>query len=387
YSLAGNHLTDSSCPHLASGIRNNQTLRILDLSNNNLEGPHFSDMMAALTTSQIEELCLWKSQLTDSSCIHLASGIRNNQTLRTLNLSENNLEGPHFSDLMAALTTSRIEKLLLDNNHLTDSSCLYLASGVRNNQTLRTLDLSINNLEGPHFSDLMAALTTSQIEEFLLGNNHLTDSSCPHLASLIRNNQTLRKLNLSMNNLEGPHFSDLMAALTTSRIEKLHLWKSHLTDSSCPHLASGIRNNQTLRTLDLSGNNLEGPHFSDLMAALTTSRIEELELGDNQLTDSSCPHLASLIRNNQTLRTLNLSWNNLEGPHFSDLMAALTTSRIEELDLHITHLTDSSCPHLASGIRNNQTLRTLNLSGNNLEGPHFGDLMAALTTSRIEELK
>ncbi|CAI9609555.1 unnamed protein product, partial [Staurois parvus] len=332
YSLAGNHLTDSSCPHLASGIRNNQTLRILDLSNNNLEGPHFSDMMAALTTSQIEELCLWKSQLTDSSCIHLASGIRNNQTLRTLNLSENNLEGPHFSDLMAALTTSRIEKLLL-------------------------------------------------------GNNHLTDSSCPHLASLIRNNQTLRKLNLSMNNLEGPHFSDLMAALTTSRIEKLHLWKSHLTDSSCPHLASGIRNNQTLRTLDLSGNNLEGPHFSDLMAALTTSRIEELELGDNQLTDSSCPHLASLIRNNQTLRTLNLSWNNLEGPHFSDLMAALTTSRIEELDLHITHLTDSSCPHLASGIRNNQTLRTLNLSGNNLEGPHFGDLMAALTTSRIEELK
>ncbi|CAI9531815.1 unnamed protein product, partial [Staurois parvus] len=387
YRLSINHLTDSSCPHLASGIRNNPTLRTLDLSMNNLEGPHFRDLMAALTTSRIEELQLSYNQLTDSSCPHLASGIRNNPTLRTLNLSVNNLEGPHFRDLMAALTTSQIEKLQLDTTHLTDSSCPHLASGIRNNPTLRTLDLSVNNLEGPHFRDLMAALTTSQIEELQLDNNDLTDSSCPHLASGIRNNPTLRTLDLSGNNLDGPHFRDLMAALTTSRIEGLRLDQNHLTDSSCPHLASGIRNNPTLRTLDLSMNNLEGPHFGDVMAALTTSRIEELQLDNNHLTDSSCPHLASGIRNNPTLRTLNLSGNNLEGPHFRDLMAALTTSQIEELQFYNNHLTDSSCPHLASGIRNNLTLRTLDLSGNNLGGPHFSDLMAALTTSRIEDLQ
>ncbi|CAI9612061.1 unnamed protein product, partial [Staurois parvus] len=232
---------------------------------------------------------------------------------------------------MAALTTSRIEELILYSNHLTDSSCPHLASGIRNNQTLRTLNLSKNNLEGPHFTDLMAALTTSRIEELQLYSNYLADSSCFHLASGIRNNQTLRILNLSNNSLEGPHFRDLMAALTTSRIEELHLNNNHLTDSSCPHLASGIRNNQTLRILNLSENNLEGPHFSDLMTALTTSRIEELQLDKNCLTDSSCPHLTSGIRNNQTLKRLNLSWNKLEGPHFSDLMEALMISQIEEL--------------------------------------------------------
>ncbi|PIO32013.1 hypothetical protein AB205_0179730 [Aquarana catesbeiana] len=68
-----------------------------------------------------------------------------------------------------------------------------------------------------------------------------------------------------------------MEALTTSRIEELRLSYNDLTDNSCPHLASGIRNNRTLRTLDLIGNNLEGPHFRDLMEALTTSRIEELQ--------------------------------------------------------------------------------------------------------------
>ncbi|PIO24954.1 hypothetical protein AB205_0214980, partial [Aquarana catesbeiana] len=111
------------------------------------------------------------------------------------------------------------------------------------------------------------------------------------------------------------------------------LYKNHLTDSSCTHLASGIRNNQTLRTLNLSHNNLEGPHFRVLMEALQTSQIEELHLRYNDLTDSSCPHLASGVRNNQTLRRLNLSGNNLEGPHFSDLKEALTTSQIEELQI------------------------------------------------------
>ncbi|XP_077319569.1 uncharacterized protein LOC143942188 [Lithobates pipiens] len=292
--LSMNHLTDSSCPHLASGIRNNQTLRTLDLSDNNLEGPHFRDLMASLTKSRIEELQLSSDYLTDRSCPHLASGIRNNQALRTLILSKNKLEGPHFRDLMEALTTSRIEKLHLDYNHLTDRSCPHLASGIRKNQTLKTLILTGNNLKGCLFRNLMEALRTSRIEELQLDYTHLTDHSCPHLASGIRNNQTLRTLNLSYNNLEGPHFRDLMEALTTSQVEKLQLYNNDLTGSSCPHLASGIRNTQTLRKLSLSERILEGPHFGDLMEALITSGIKKLWIGNNDLSDETKRELKNL---------------------------------------------------------------------------------------------
>ncbi|PIO40629.1 hypothetical protein AB205_0086520, partial [Aquarana catesbeiana] len=107
----------------------------------------------------------------------------------------------------------------LNSNNVMSSSCTHLALGIRNNQILRMFDLSYNNLEGPHFKNLMTALTTSRIVELLLDGNNLT--SCPHLASGIRNNQTLKRLDLSRNNLGGPHFSDLMTALTTSRIEVL----------------------------------------------------------------------------------------------------------------------------------------------------------------------
>ncbi|XP_075034312.1 ribonuclease inhibitor-like [Mixophyes fleayi] len=123
-------------------------------------------------TCMLEELILSSNSLTDSSCSQLASAIRNNQSLRKLDLSDNSLEGPGFCELVAALSSSscRIEELLLRANGLTDSCCSQLASAVSNNRCLKKLDLSYNNLSGPHFSDLVTALSspTYRLEELLL---------------------------------------------------------------------------------------------------------------------------------------------------------------------------------------------------------------------------
>ncbi|XP_040267344.1 NACHT, LRR and PYD domains-containing protein 12-like isoform X2 [Bufo bufo] len=341
--LADNSLPDTSCIQLASGIRNNPSLKILDLSQNRLSGPHFSDLMEALSSPacRIEDLYLADNELPDTSCIHLASVIRNNPSLKILDLSKNRLSGPHFSDLMEALSSPacRIETLHLANNDLPDTSCIQLASVIRNNPSLKILDLSGNRLSGPHFSHLMEALSSPacRIEELQLGNNDLPDTSCIQLASVIRNNQSLKILVLSRNRLSGPHFSDLMEALSSPavRIETLRLGGNGLPDTSCIQLASGIRNNQFLKRLELSGNPLSGPHFSDLMEALSSPacRIETLLLYGNGLPDTSCIQLASGIRNNRSLKRLDLSSNGLSGPHFSDLMEALSSPacRIEGL--------------------------------------------------------
>ncbi|XP_044142930.1 NACHT, LRR and PYD domains-containing protein 12-like isoform X2 [Bufo gargarizans] len=398
--LGGNDLRDTSCIQLASVIRNNQSLKILDLSGNRLSGPHFSDLMEALSSPacRIEELLLVGNDLPDTSCIQLASVIRNNQSLKILDLSVNRLSGPHFSDLMAALSSPacRIETLLLGGNHLPDTSCIQLASVIRNNQSLKILDLSGIDLSGPHFSDLMAALSSPacRIETLRLGHNDLPDTSCIQLASVIRNNPSLKILDLSNNRLSGPDFSDLMAALSSpaGRIETLRLGFIDLPDTSCIQLASVIRNNPSLKILDLIGNSLSGPHFSDLMEALSSPacRIETLRLGSNYLPDTSCIQLASVIRNNQSLKTLDLTNNRLSGPDFSDLMEALSSPacRIETLLLGGNGLPDTSCIQLASGIRNNPSLKILDLSRNDLSGPHFSDLMEALSSPacRIETL-
>ncbi|XP_044139448.1 ribonuclease inhibitor-like [Bufo gargarizans] len=137
---------------------------------------------------------------------------------------------------MAALSSPacRIETLRLGGNGLRDTSCIQLASVIRNNQSLKILDLSVNPLSGPHFGDLMAALSSpaGRIETLQLGYHDLRDTSCIQLASVIRNNQSLKILDLSYNRLSGPHFSDLMAALSSPacRIETLHLTYNELSE-------------------------------------------------------------------------------------------------------------------------------------------------------------
>ncbi|XP_077127465.1 NACHT, LRR and PYD domains-containing protein 12-like [Ranitomeya variabilis] len=304
----------------------------------------------APTLRNLRSLSFAGNDLSDTSCILLASVIRNNKSLKILVLSNNRLSGPHFSKLMEALSSSdcRIEELRLGYNYLPDTSSIQLASGIRNNRSLKKLFLSNNRLSGPHFSVLMDALSgpDCKIEELRLDRNNLLDTSCNLMASVIRNNKSLKILNLSNNRLSGPHFTDLMEALSSpdSRIEELRMDFNKLTGDSCIQLAHGIRNNRSLRILDLSGNRLSGPHFSDLMEALSSPGcgIEEIRLTNNDLPDTSCIQLASGIRNNRSLKTLLLSGNRLSGPHFSDLMEALSNPAcgIEELRIEYNELTE-----------------------------------------------
>ncbi|XP_069828010.1 NACHT, LRR and PYD domains-containing protein 3-like [Dendropsophus ebraccatus] len=339
--LSDVHMSALDCTVLSFIMETCTNIDKLDLSGCSL-GPEGLERLAP-ALHNLQNLRLAYNNLPDTSCTYLASVIRNNWSLKILDLWSNRLAGPHLSDLMEALSSPacRIEELRLDDNNLPDTSCLQLAFGIRNNWSLKRLHLSYKRLSGPHFSDLTEALCspTCRIEELLLGSNNLPDTSCPQLASVIRNNPSLKRLHLSHNCLSGPHFSDLVEALSSPdcRIEELRLGSNNLPDTSCPQLASVIRNNPSLKRLVLSDNHLSGPHFSHLMEALSSPvcRIEELKLNDNNLPDTSCPQLASVIRNNRSLKKLDLSDNRLSGTNFSDLAEALSSPdcRIEELHI------------------------------------------------------
>ncbi|XP_069806654.1 NACHT, LRR and PYD domains-containing protein 3-like isoform X2 [Dendropsophus ebraccatus] len=294
--------------------------------------------------------------------------------IEELNLTGCSLETEGLERLAPAL--HNLWSLSLTKNQLSDRSCSLLASIIRNNPSLTILNLSSNHLSGPHFSDMVEALSSPdcRIQELHLDYNNLSDMSCTELAAIIRNNPFLKKLDLSGNHLSGPNFSDLVEALSgpDCSLEELHLANNDLPDTSCTQLASIIRNNRSLKRIDLSGNNLYGPRFSDLMEALSSPdcRIEELHLANNDLPDTSCTLLAFVIRNNQSLKRLVLSGNHLSGPHFIDLVEALSSPacRIQDLYLANNNLPDTSCTQLASILRNNPSLKILDLSINNASG-------------------
>ncbi|XP_069825576.1 NACHT, LRR and PYD domains-containing protein 3-like [Dendropsophus ebraccatus] len=219
------------------------------------------------------------------------------RNIEELNLSDCSLDPEGLERLAPSL--HNLQDLRLDRNNLADT---VLASVIRNNRSLKRLGLSGNRLSDPHYSDLLEALSSSEcrIEELILTDNQLSDTSCPQLASVIRNKPSLKILVLTMNHLSGPHFGDLAEALSSPdcSIEELVLGSNGLPNTSCPQLASVIRNNPSLKILVLFGNRLSGPHFSDLVEALSSPdcRIEELQLLGNQLSEEEKKKIKKLER-------------------------------------------------------------------------------------------
>ncbi|XP_073465726.1 NACHT, LRR and PYD domains-containing protein 9-like [Aquarana catesbeiana] len=165
------------------------------------------------------------------------------------------------------------------------------------------------------------------------------------------------------------------------KIHTLHLAATGLTDRACSYLGPAISANKSLRILRLSYNKLDGPHFGDLMAALSSPpcKLEELDLCSNWLADTSCSLLASAIRRNLSLKILILSFNYLNCPYFGDLMEALSspTCTVEQLMLQDILLDDEHLP-LMMPLINNKNLTYLELSNNSLTGastPYLRDLI------------
>ncbi|XP_069807248.1 NACHT, LRR and PYD domains-containing protein 3-like isoform X2 [Dendropsophus ebraccatus] len=243
-------------------------------------------------------LDLSRVRMSALDCTVLAFILDSCTNIKVLNLSECFLDNAGLEKLAPAL--QNLQNLRLDSNNLPYTSCNTLAYVIRNCQSLKILVLDNNHLSGPHFSDLMDALScpACTLEELHLAHNDLLDASCTQLASGLRNNRSLRKLVLSHNRLSGPHFKDLMDALSSPgcRIEKLHLTGNDLQDTSCTQLASLIRTNRSLKKLVLSSNHLSGSHFSDLMDALgnPACRIDAVNLEHNGLSEEEKKEIKKL---------------------------------------------------------------------------------------------
>ncbi|XP_071970744.1 NACHT, LRR and PYD domains-containing protein 12-like isoform X1 [Engystomops pustulosus] len=301
------HLSALDCTLLAFILENCRYVEELALEHSSLDNEGLERLAPGLL--KLKFLSLTRNKIPDTSCMQLASVIRNNRSLKKLILSCNHLSGPHLSDLMEALSSSASQIELLDfyEDDLPDNIYLHFPSIVRNKPSLKTLILASNRLSGPHFGDLMEALScpSCRVEELRLTFSNLNGTACIQLASLIRKHQYLKKLDL-FDSLSGPHIEELMEALSSPhcRIEILDLGRNNLPNLSCIPLASGIRNNHNLKRLDLSDNHLSGPHLRDLLDALSNPgcRIEELHLERNGWTKKEKDALRELESRKPDLR-------------------------------------------------------------------------------------
>ena len=364
--MNNNQIGEKGGDALASVIKSNTGLKELYFSGNNLQRSVIKISKALQTISTIESLDLSNNNLTNEVGIELAAAIQSNSFLKQLHLQNNNLQSSIGFISQALDKLSTLKSLVLNNNQLTEKHGESLRSVIKNNASLETLFLGNNNIGLGAMKIVEALQNIKSLKMLDFSNINLPKELTHQLATAIKSSNYLELLAFTSNNLQASAIIILQSLSHITTLKVIHMNDNQIGEKGGEELASVIKSNTRLIELQFGSNHLQKSAIHISEALQTISYLESLDLSNNNLPEGIGRKLAAAIRSNNSLRQLMLHSNNLQSSIVVILQALSEISTLELLDLHDCHLTSIAAKGLESVIVNNTGLKCLYLNDNKL---------------------
>ncbi|XP_066517876.1 ribonuclease inhibitor-like [Hoplias malabaricus] len=221
------NLGEKACEKLNAFLRPNSSLKELDLSNNALCDSGVARLFAGLESEhwKLEILRLGICNLGNGTCEQLSSVLKPNTSLKVLDLSNNNLYDQGVEKLCERLSEHcKLETLRLAECSL-KKPCKKLTKS-----SLKELDLSNNDLQDSGVKKLCEGLKSPlcKLEILRLSGCMITKKGCTSLASALSSNPShLKELVLSYNHPKATGEKQLFDKKKDSKCRLETLWLDH----------------------------------------------------------------------------------------------------------------------------------------------------------------
>ncbi|XP_050950703.1 NACHT, LRR and PYD domains-containing protein 3 [Labeo rohita] len=379
-------LTEESCSALSTVLTSNNSLKELDISNNNLQDSGVKKLQNGLenTNCTLEKLRLSDCSITEEGYKALASALRSNPShLIELDLKENDPGQSGVKELNDLLQDPHCQlKTLRFLSPDAEEACQYVTGIVGINPLLlRELNLSGHELVDTQVNQISALLQDKhcKVNALILSDCSITEEGYKALASALKSNPShLIELELTGNDPGQSGVKQLSDLLQdpNCQLKTLSLCECSITErqyEGCSALTSALKSNPShLRELDLSENKLGDSGFENLSDLLMNPqcKLEILALCKCSIKEKQCIFLTSALKSNPShLRELDLSGNVLKHTRVNKFYDILKDShcKLERLRLSYCAIKSEDCSALISALKSNPShLRELTLSGNEL---------------------
>uniref|UniRef100_A0A2K6JW45 NLR family pyrin domain containing 2 n=2 Tax=Colobinae TaxID=9569 RepID=A0A2K6JW45_RHIBE len=239
----------------------------------------------------------------------LSLALEANQSLMCVNLSDNELLDEGAKLLYTTLRHPKcfLQRLSLENCHLTEANCKDLAAVLVVSRELTHLCLAKNSLKDTGVKFLCEGLSYPEckLQALVLWNCDITSDGCCSLAKLLQEKSSLSCLDLGLNHIGVTGVKVLCEALSKPlcNLRCLWLWGCSIPPFSCEDLCSALSCNQSLITLDLGQNPLGSSGVKMLFKTLTrpNGTLQTLRLKIDDFNDELHKLLEEIEENNPQL--------------------------------------------------------------------------------------
>ncbi|XP_014228862.1 leucine-rich repeat-containing protein 74B-like [Trichogramma pretiosum] len=260
----------------------------------------------------------------------------------TVDLSYFSLDSRIIQPLCQALIfNTTVQTLNLKDNIIPEKDCFYLNNLLLRNSILSSLDLSYCKIGSEGARRLIEGISISSLRHISLRRCDLHAEGFSYIAKATSANALLLSLDVSDNNLDensADHISYLIS--NTDSLKKLNLsWNNLYSKDTCEKMFKALIKNTTITDFDLSWNamNQEGI-FSLTNFIINTKTVERLNLEANCFSDNEVLVLAKAIVSNNSLKEILLSQNLFSPKGIAEFIIAISIDNFVKTPLHILDL-------------------------------------------------
>lgn len=226
-----------------------------------------------------------------------------------------------------------------------------------------------------------------EVKKFHLSNNYIYESDALYLSEYFKNNSVLTHLDLENNNIENDVFIELLDSLkNNSVLTHLNVKNNKIGILGIKFLSSFLEKNNSLYSLNLSYNYVNSEIYSLVEALKKNNSLKVLNLEHTLLELDGIIKLSEVLQFNNLI-FLNLARNDISDYEISFLANALKlNTSLNYLILSNNFIEDLGCMCLSEMLEINTTLHHLNLSSNMIKNEDIGylDKMLKINTTLRE---
>lgn len=329
--------------------------------------------------NRIARLDLTKNNIGDRGLEILVNSIKNSLSLLSLNLTSNSItyKGGNiiFRELVhqqSIIDLNISSKEGRNRNRVTWEGLKYIEYFLTENIFIEILNLSGNSIRNEGFILLCRGLKYNQsITNLDVSNNEIYEKGIKQGLEYINNEKIYTKifsLNISSNNiLDGGIISLSNNLRYFPNLHVLNIAFCGIEFNGFKFLLKTIQYIKRIESLNVSGNKLKNKNFDYVKQFFCSFNIKYLNMAKCKLGDESGHILGECIAVNETLKSVNISGNEITDVGFKSFINIFKNNNsIENFDCSCNFITDHSGKEFVKSLIGNRTLKVINFYDNQL---------------------